>query len=77
MTGFCMKCNTGLKRVTAAVINNFGMCRYQYVLCRYNSRTYYERNSELRRVIDQIAGDFFAPKGTFEHIADELLERDR
>lgn len=43
----------------------------------YNPRVYYESNSELKRCIDQIKGDFFAPTGTFQHLVDELLDRDR
>jgi len=43
----------------------------------YNPKDYYNSNSELKRCIDQIAGDFFGKEGTFKHIAEELLERDR
>ncbi|XP_065661767.1 glycogen phosphorylase isoform X2 [Hydra vulgaris] len=43
----------------------------------YRPFTYYENNWELKRCIDQISGSLFAPSGTFEHIVDELLHRDR
>jgi len=43
----------------------------------YNPMEYYLGNSELKRCIDQMAGSFFAPAGTFQHIADELLHHDR
>ena len=44
---------------------------------RYVPRVYYESNAELKRCIDQIEGDSFAPAGTFQHIVDELLYHDR
>ncbi|XP_066933532.1 glycogen phosphorylase-like [Clytia hemisphaerica] len=43
----------------------------------YDPRIYYESNAELKLCIDQIAGDTFAPEGTFQHIADDLLNHDR
>merc|ERR1719427_214434 len=43
----------------------------------YVPMEYYNRNSELKRCIDQINGSFFAPTGTFKHIADELMLNDR
>jgi len=43
----------------------------------YNPLHYYNTNSELRRCLEQIDSDLFAPQGTFRHIVDELLHNDR
>ncbi|CAA9261324.1 MAG: Glycogen phosphorylase, partial [uncultured Chloroflexia bacterium] len=44
----------------------------------YNPRAYYERNPELRQVLDQIGGGFFSPDepDVFRPLVDGLLSRD-
>jgi starch phosphorylase len=44
----------------------------------YNSRDYYEKNSELKKVIDMLGSNYFNMNepGIFKPIADELLYRD-
>lgn len=44
----------------------------------YNPRAYYEKDDDLRRVIDLIASGFFSPyrPDLFKHIADKLLNND-
>lgn len=44
----------------------------------YNPRAYYEKDDDLRRVIDLIASGFFSPDrpDLFKHIADKLLNND-
>lgn len=44
----------------------------------YNPRAYYEKNPELRRVIDMISGNYFNPSepGIFSPIVESLLDVD-
>ncbi len=59
----------------------FGLSEEQVSATRdagYNPRAYYERNPELKQVIDQIAGGFFSPNepDVFRPLVDGLLNRD-
>jgi len=59
----------------------FGLSEEQVSATRdagYNPRAYYERNPELKQVIDQIAGGFFSPNepDVFRPLVDGLLSRD-
>jgi len=42
----------------------------------YDPELYYSSNKELKKCIDQIAGDTFAPKGSFADIVSHLLNHD-
>ena len=82
-------CGTSTVDVSKTEIMTFLICMWEEFLCndrflklsfnrfRYVPRVYYECNAELKRCIDQIEGDSFAPAGTFQHIVDELLYHDR
>ncbi|MCX8070677.1 MAG: glycogen/starch/alpha-glucan phosphorylase, partial [Thermodesulfovibrionales bacterium] len=45
----------------------------------YNPRYYYEKNSELKQAIDQIASGYFSPsdRGLFQPLVNALLDYDR
>ncbi|EDO33811.1 predicted protein [Nematostella vectensis] len=45
----------------------------------YNPKTYYERNPELKKALDQIRDNYFSPKepGVFQDVVNSLLYHDR
>ena len=49
-----------------------------FIQCRYNPRTYYESNAELKRALDQIKSGFFSPDdpNLFTGMIDGLLNHD-
>lgn len=47
--------------------------------CSYNPRDYYEKNAEIRQVIDQINNGYFSPEdqNMFKDIYNSIMHQDR